>query len=145
MRTRSFLICSWQRIQVVSRWSHVFLLFSRFGSGFLFPGVIQCAIQFTIFENPVSLTRAWPKHPVRFCDTCSIPNKIIASEWEERQKTRQLEMEACSKALAVLSSDDAHLEHYHGDRSHHVDIVFEAPRSKSSREMILRCSQVTLA
>jgi len=30
------------------------------------------------------------------------------SEWEERQKTRQLEMEACSKALAVLSSDDSH-------------------------------------
>merc|ERR1712172_161517 len=30
------------------------------------------------------------------------------SEWEERQKTRQLEMEACSKALAVLSADDAH-------------------------------------
>merc|ERR1719465_70561 len=29
-------------------------------------------------------------------------------EWEERQKTRQLEMEACSKALAVLSSDEAH-------------------------------------
>merc|ERR1719454_1485055 len=29
------------------------------------------------------------------------------SEWEERQKTRQLEMEAVSKALAVLSSDDA--------------------------------------
>merc|ERR1711966_577907 len=29
-------------------------------------------------------------------------------EWEERQKTRQLEMEACSKALAVLSGDDAH-------------------------------------
>merc|ERR1712188_182801 len=30
------------------------------------------------------------------------------SEWEERQKTRQLEMEAVSKALAVLTSDDAH-------------------------------------
>jgi len=30
------------------------------------------------------------------------------SEWEERQKTRQLEMEACTKALAVLSSDEAH-------------------------------------
>merc|ERR1719424_2036894 len=30
------------------------------------------------------------------------------AEWEERQKTRQSEMEACSKALAVLSSDDAH-------------------------------------
>jgi len=30
------------------------------------------------------------------------------AEWEERQKTRQLEMEAVSKALAVLSADDAH-------------------------------------
>jgi len=30
------------------------------------------------------------------------------SQWEERQKTRQLEMEAVSKALSVLSSDDAH-------------------------------------
>merc|ERR1719240_825881 len=29
-------------------------------------------------------------------------------EWEERQKTRQQEMEACSKALAILSGDDAH-------------------------------------
>merc|ERR1711896_115944 len=29
-------------------------------------------------------------------------------EWEERQKTRQLEMEAVSKALAFLTSDDAH-------------------------------------
>ena len=30
------------------------------------------------------------------------------AEWEEHQKTRQLEIEACSKALAVLSSDEAH-------------------------------------
>jgi len=30
------------------------------------------------------------------------------AEWEGRQKTRQQEIEACSKALAVLSSDDAH-------------------------------------
>merc|ERR1712187_815008 len=30
------------------------------------------------------------------------------AEWEERQKTRQLEMEAVSKALAILSNDDAH-------------------------------------
>merc|ERR1711933_376332 len=30
------------------------------------------------------------------------------AEWEERQKRRQLEMEAVSKALAVLSTDDAH-------------------------------------
>merc|ERR1719316_1949542 len=30
------------------------------------------------------------------------------NEWEERQKTRSLEIEACSKALAFLTSDDAH-------------------------------------
>jgi chromosome segregation ATPase len=36
-------------------------------------------------------------------EKCSVTD----AEWEERQKTRQLEMEACSKALAVLSSDDA--------------------------------------
>ena len=30
------------------------------------------------------------------------------SEWEQRSKTRALEMEACSKALAFLTSDDAH-------------------------------------
>jgi len=29
------------------------------------------------------------------------------SEWEERQKTRQMEMEAVSKAVSILSSDDA--------------------------------------
>merc|ERR1719473_2411324 len=34
--------------------------------------------------------------------------QMTDQEWEERQKTRQLEMEAVSKALAVLSSDDAH-------------------------------------
>jgi len=37
-------------------------------------------------------------------EKCSVTDE----EWEERQKTRQTEMGACSKALAVLSSDDAH-------------------------------------
>ena len=37
-------------------------------------------------------------------EKCQMTDK----EWEERTKTRQLEMEACSKALAVLSSDDSH-------------------------------------
>merc|ERR1719356_1366273 len=37
-------------------------------------------------------------------EKCQMTDK----EWEERSKTRQLEMEACSKALAVLSGDDAH-------------------------------------
>merc|ERR1719482_1661704 len=36
--------------------------------------------------------------------TCQMTDQ----EWEERQKTRQLEIEAVSKALAILSSDDAH-------------------------------------
>merc|ERR1712182_61879 len=34
--------------------------------------------------------------------------QMTDQEWEERQKTRQLEIEAVSKALAILSSDDAH-------------------------------------
>merc|ERR1719468_1468201 len=37
-------------------------------------------------------------------EKCSVTDE----EWEQRQKTRQTEMQACSKALAVLSSDDAH-------------------------------------
>jgi len=37
-------------------------------------------------------------------EKCSVTDE----EWEDRQKTRQTEMQACSKALAVLSSDDAH-------------------------------------
>merc|ERR1719254_297257 len=37
-------------------------------------------------------------------EKCAMTDK----EWEARQKTRQEEMEAVSKALAVLSSDDAH-------------------------------------
>merc|ERR1719203_1080024 len=37
-------------------------------------------------------------------EKCQMTDK----EWEERQKTRQQEMEAVSKALAFLSSDDAH-------------------------------------
>merc|ERR1719401_2668789 len=37
-------------------------------------------------------------------EKCQMTDK----EWEDRQKTRQLEMEAVSKALAILSGDDAH-------------------------------------
>jgi len=37
-------------------------------------------------------------------EKCQMTDK----EWEERQKTRQLEMEAVSKALEILSGDDAH-------------------------------------
>merc|ERR1719401_2238093 len=34
--------------------------------------------------------------------------QMTDQEWEARQKTRQLEMEAVSKALAILSTDDVH-------------------------------------
>merc|ERR1719324_1947929 len=37
-------------------------------------------------------------------ETCQMTDQ----EWEARQKTRTLEIEAVSKALAILSSDDAH-------------------------------------
>merc|ERR1712241_1295286 len=37
-------------------------------------------------------------------EKCQMTDK----EWEERQKTRQMEMEAVSQALAILSGDDAH-------------------------------------
>merc|ERR1712050_715092 len=37
-------------------------------------------------------------------EKCQMTDK----EWEERQKTRQTEMQAVSQALSILSSDDAH-------------------------------------
>merc|ERR1719149_590371 len=37
-------------------------------------------------------------------ETCQMTD----SEWEERQKARQEEIQGCSEALAILSSDDAH-------------------------------------
>merc|ERR1712087_807719 len=37
-------------------------------------------------------------------EKCQMTDK----EWEERQKTRQAEMQAVSQALSILSSDDAH-------------------------------------
>ena len=51
-----------------------------------------------------------PARPPRLTFKTLFKDRYVnrSSEWEERQKTRQLEMEACSKALAVLSSDDAH-------------------------------------
>merc|ERR1719246_426800 len=37
-------------------------------------------------------------------EKCSMTDR----EWEDRQKARSIEMEACSKALSILTSDDAH-------------------------------------
>merc|ERR1719265_2448105 len=53
-------------------------------------------------------------------------------EWEERQKTRQLEMEAVSKALAILSGDDAHDTF---TRTFNPALVQETERAHSERRV----------
>merc|ERR1719215_1672239 len=72
-------------------------------------------------------------------EKCAMTDK----EWEERQQTRQLEMEAVSKALAVLSGDDAHdLFHTHfqsgicsGGPSRH--------QASTGIKVVVRCCQET--
>jgi hypothetical protein len=56
-----------------------------------------------IEDTKASLT-ADEKFLMELKDKCQMTDK----EWEDRQKTRALEMEAVSKALAILSGDDAH-------------------------------------
>merc|ERR1719181_986847 len=55
-------------------------------------------------EDTKAKLSADAKYLMMLKEKCSLTDK----EWEERQKTRQLEMEAVSKALAVLTADDAH-------------------------------------
>jgi len=55
-------------------------------------------------EDTKAKLAADAKYLMMLKEKCSLTDK----EWEERQKTRQLEMEAVSKALAVLTADDAH-------------------------------------
>merc|ERR1719399_2444620 len=54
-------------------------------------------------EDTMATLSADQKYLIALKEKCSLTDK----EWEERQKTRQLEMEAVSKAIAILSSDDA--------------------------------------
>ena len=56
------------------------------------------------------LKNARPKVPVdeKFLTMLKEKCQKTEQEWEEQQKTHQLEMEAVLKALAILSSDDAH-------------------------------------
>merc|ERR550525_824175 len=68
-------------------------------------------------------------------EKCSMTDK----EWEERQKTRQLEMEAVSKALAVLSGDDAHDLF---TRTFNPALVQAAATSRSREEASKLLSQV---
>merc|ERR1719169_95076 len=55
-------------------------------------------------EDTKAKLAADAKYLMMLKEKCALTDK----EWEERQKTRQLEMEAVSKALAVLTADDAH-------------------------------------
>jgi len=59
-------------------------------------------------KEDISDTRASLSADEQFLMMLKEKCQMTDKEWEERQKTRQLEMEACSKALAVLSGDDAH-------------------------------------
>merc|ERR1719235_2324699 len=54
-------------------------------------------------EDTTATLSADQKYLIALKEKCSLTDK----EWEERQKTRQLEMEAVYKAIAILSSDDA--------------------------------------
>merc|ERR1719473_2511901 len=59
-------------------------------------------------KQDIEDTRASLSADERFLMDLKEKCQMTDQEWEERQKTRQEEMAAVSKALAVLSSDDAH-------------------------------------
>merc|ERR1719375_1779009 len=59
-------------------------------------------------KQDISDTRASLSADEQFLMMLKEKCQMTDQEWEERQKTRQLEMQAVSKALAFLSSDDAH-------------------------------------
>jgi len=65
--------------------------------------------------------------------------QTVDQEYEERTKTRQLEMEAVSKALAVLSGDDAHDLF---TRTFNPALVQAAATSRSREEASKLLSQV---
>jgi len=58
----------------------------------------------TDIEDTKNSLGADQKFLMELKERCSMTD----SEWETRQKTRSLEMEAVSKALAILSSDESH-------------------------------------
>merc|ERR1719473_1401957 len=75
-------------------------------------------------------TRAALSADQRFLMDLKEKCQMTDQEWEERQKTRQEEMAAVSKALAILSSDDAHDLF---TRTFNPEFVQKASATKSSR------------
>merc|ERR1719236_219428 len=58
----------------------------------------------TDLEDTTNSLDADQKFLINLKEQCA----LIDSEWEERQKTRNMEIEAVAKALEFLSSDEAH-------------------------------------
>merc|ERR1719359_1563384 len=81
-------------------------------------------------KQDIEDTRASLAADERFLMDLKEKCQMTDQEWEERQKTRQEEMAAVSKALAILSSDDAHDLF---TRTFNPEFVQEASATKSSR------------
>jgi hypothetical protein len=59
-------------------------------------------------KEKIELTRDQLAADTKFLANLKEQCSMMDQEYEERTKARQMEIEACSKALAFLSSDDAH-------------------------------------
>jgi len=70
-------------------------------------------------------------------EKCAMTDK----EWEERQKTRQLEMEAVSKALAVLSGDDAHDLFTRTFNPAFVEVALTSKRREEASKLLSRVAK----
>merc|ERR1719473_1245034 len=81
-------------------------------------------------KQDIEDTRASLSADERFLMDLKEKCQMTDQEWEERQKTRQEEMAAVSKALAILSSDDAHDLF---TRTFNPEFVQKASATKSSR------------
>merc|ERR1719269_497052 len=85
-------------------------------------------------------------------ETCQMTD----AEWEERQKARQEEIQACSEALAILSSDDAHdtftktfnfvqvREQQYSKRDAAAKVLFTAAKTFANPQLAALATQVRL-
>merc|ERR1719240_1561967 len=86
-------------------------------------------------------------------ETCQMTD----AEWEERQKARQEEIQACSEALAILSSDDAHdtftrtfnflqvsREQAYSKREAAAKVLFSAAKAYANPQLATLATQVRL-
>ena len=69
---------------------------------------------------------------------CELSGDSLAGNLAATQSTKWAIWHAMGHLRISLGTLYMYNEHYHGDLSHHFDIVFEASRGKNSRKMILR-------